>query len=408
MIAGPSSNGDGAPQKKLNVGIAGLGAGAVQVIRAMEAAPYLDIVAAADVRPQALSAFRERYEGRTYDTVDALAKDPDVDVVWVSTPNIYHCENTVVLAENGKHVVVEKPMAVTLEEAERMVEAAERNGVNLLCGHTASLMAGFRAMRRVITSGRLGKVTAINCWSYVDFMFRPRMPHELDMENGGAMPYNQGPHQFDVVRLMGGGMVRSVRGMVSKWMDARTSPGYYVAYLEFEDGAPATIVKNGYGYFLTTELVPWASDIQGIERNRDIRRALRNGQPYDEATGKEAQRFGGSDTNTLLGPRENITRSGFQLDCGLVVVSCEGGDIRQADGGLTIYDDDGTHFMPVEGVQDERMAELDEMYQAITEGRPVHHDGRWGMATLECVLGMMQSGRERREIPMTHQCPAWE
>ena len=365
-------------------------------------------MAAADTRPQALSAFRERYEGRTYDTVDDLAKDPDVDVVWVSTPNIHHCENTVALANNGKHVVVEKPMAVTLEEAERMVEAAERNGVNLLCGHTASLMAGFRAMRRVITSGRLGRVTAINCWSYVDFMFRPRMPHELDMENGGAMPYNQGPHQFDVVRLMGGGMVRSVRGMVSKWMDARISPGYYVAYLEFEDGTPATIVKNGYGYFLTTELVPWASDIQGLERNRDIRRALRNGQPYDEATGKEAQRFGGSDTNTLLGPRENITRTGFQLDCGLVVVSCEGGDIRQAEGGLTIYDDDGTHFMPVEGVQDERMAELDEMHQAITEGRPVHHDGRWGMATLECVLGMMQSGRERREIPMTHQCPAWE
>ena len=407
MVTGPA-NTEAVSGKKLNVGIAGLGAGAVQVIRAMEAAPYLDIVAAADTRPQALSAFRERYEGRTYDSVDALAKDPDVDVVWVSTPNIYHCENTVVLAENGKHVVVEKPMAVTLEEAERMVDAAESNGVNLLCGHTASLMAGFRAMRRVITSGRLGKVTAINCWSYVDFMFRPRMPHELDMENGGAMPYNQGPHQFDVVRLMGGGMVKSVRGMVSKWMDARTSPGYYVAYLEFEDGTPATIVKNGYGYFLTTELVPWASEIQGIERNRDIRRALRNGQPYDEASGKEAQRFGGSDTNTLLGPRENVTRSGFQLDCGLVVVSCEGGDIRQADGGLTIYDDDGTHFMPVEGVQDERMAELDEMYQAIQEGRPVHHDGRWGMATLECVLAMMESGRDRREITLTHQCPVWE
>ena len=77
-----------------------------------------------------------------------------MDVVWVSTPNIYHCENTIAAAENGKHVVVEKPMAVTMEEAERMVEAAERNGVNLLCGHTASLMAGFRAMRRVISSGR--------------------------------------------------------------------------------------------------------------------------------------------------------------------------------------------------------------------------------------------------------------
>ena len=127
------------------------------------------------------------------------------------------------------------------------------------------------------------------------------MPHELDMEIGGALPYNNGPHQFDVVRMMGGGMVRSVRGSVSKWMDARTSPGYYVAYLEFEDDTPATIVKNGYGYFMTTELVPWAHDVPERQRNRDLRKALRNGTPFDEASGKEAQRFGGSDTNTLLG-----------------------------------------------------------------------------------------------------------
>lgn len=395
-------------QIKLRVAIAGLGAGAVQVIRAMEKAPNLEIVAAADTRPQALSAFRERYEGRTYETVEGLCNDPDVDIVWISTPNVFHCEHTVTAAEHGKHIVVEKPMAISMQEAEQMVEAAERNNVNLLCGHTASLMAGFRAMRKVISSGELGKVCAINCWSYVDFMFRPRAPHELDMDIGGALPYNNGPHQFDVVRMMGGGMVRSVRGTVSKWMDARSSPGYYVAYLEFEDGTPATIVKNGYGYFMTTELVPWAHDAPNRQRNMDLRRALRNGQPFDEASEKEAQRFGGSDTNTLLAPRENVMRTGFQPDAGLVIVSCEAGDIRQSANGLTVYDDDGQHEVAVDGVHDERMAELDEMYQAITQNRPVHHDGRWGMATLEAVLAMMQSGRERREIMLSHQCPPWE
>ena len=235
MIAGPSGNGGGALQKKLNVGIAGLGAGAVQVIRAMEAAPHLDIVAAADTRPQALSAFRERYEGRTYDNVEDLAKDPDVDVVWVSTPNIYHCENTVALANNGKHVVVEKPMAVTLEEAERMVEAAERNGVNLLCGHTASLMAGFRAMRRVITSGRLGRVTAINCWSYVDFMFRPRMPHEARYgDRRRASLQTTARTSSTSVRMHGGrAWCRiSVRGSVSKWHGRPHIARLHVAYLD--------------------------------------------------------------------------------------------------------------------------------------------------------------------------------
>jgi predicted dehydrogenase len=101
-------------------------------------------------------------------------------------------------------------------------------------------------------------------------------------------------------------------------------------------------------------------------------------------------------------------RTGFQQDAGLVIVSCEKGDIRQAANGLTIYDDDGHRDVPVEGVHDERMAELDEMYDAIAENRNVHHDGRWGMATLEIILAMMESSRTGKEITLSNQCPAWE
>ena len=54
------------------------------------------------------------------------------------------------------------------------------------------------------------------------------------------------------------------------------------------------------------------------------------------------------------------------------------------------------------------MAELDEMYAAILENRPVKHDGRWGMATLEVILAMMESSKEGKEIRLAHQCPAWE
>ena len=56
---------------------------------------------------------------------------------------------------------------------------------------------------------------------------------------------------------------------------------------------------------------------------------------------------------------------------------------------------------------DERMAELDEMYQALTTGCPVRHDGRWGIATLEVVLAIMQSAREHCEITLSHQCDAY-
>jgi len=263
------TSGTSTPARRMQVGVAGLGAGAVQVIRAMANAPYIRLTAAADVRPEALTAFTSRFQGHAYTSVEALCRDPEVEVVWISTPNQFHCEHTITAASHGKHVVVEKPMALTLDEARRMTEAAEKNGVQLLCGHTASLMAATQAMRRLITSGEIGDVQAINVWSYTDWMFRPRMPQELDLRTGGGLVYRQGPHQMDTVRLLGGGRVRSVRAMTGKWFPGRDVEGYYVAFLEFDNGVPATIVHNGYGYFSTYELVPWA----GASRFRDASRA---------------------------------------------------------------------------------------------------------------------------------------
>ena len=55
---------------------------------------------------EALRSFQERYGGRGYDSVEKLCQDPDVEVIWVSTPNQYHCEHTIMAANHGKHVVV--------------------------------------------------------------------------------------------------------------------------------------------------------------------------------------------------------------------------------------------------------------------------------------------------------------
>ncbi len=81
----------------------------------------------------------------------------------------------------------------------------------------------------------------------------------------------------------------------------------------------------------------------------------------------------------------------------------ERGDMRHSQHGLFIYDDDGLRDVPLTGGRAGRRAELAELYGALVEGKPVFHDGRWGMATLEVVLAIMQSGRERREIMLNHQ-----
>ncbi len=126
-----------APAKPLRMGIIGIGVGATQIMPQMESLPEIDLVAGADISPQVRGAFAARYpEAKVYDSAEALCANPDVDAVWVATPNFLHCPHTVLAANSGKHVVSEKPMALNMAEAEQMVEAAAKNKVKLLCGHT--------------------------------------------------------------------------------------------------------------------------------------------------------------------------------------------------------------------------------------------------------------------------------
>jgi phthalate 4,5-cis-dihydrodiol dehydrogenase len=411
MVAGNSADRP-AQARALKVGMIGIGVGGAEILPAMEALDTIELVAGADVVQATLDRFRERYpRARTYLSAEELCRDPEVEAVWVSSPNRFHAEHTMLAASHGKHVVVEKPMAISLEQAERMVEAAERHGVKLLAGHTRAFTLPIRAMRRVIESGRYGKLRALNIWSYSDWMLRPRTADELDLLQGGGIPYRQGPHQVDTVRLLGGGRLRSVRAQVGQWMPERPIPGYYAAFLEFEDGTPATIVHNGYGYFLGAELVPWGEDRQRYTASERaaIREALRAGR-RDETRDKQALRIGGGQERAVF--RRGGGEPWAPEDMGLAVVSLDYADVRQSKYGLYVHSDEGKRELDLvsrdETAVSQRRAELEELYEAVVGGKPLWHDGRWGMATLEVCLAMMESAKQRREIRLHHQVPVPE
>ena len=94
---------------------------------------------------------------------------------------------------------------------------------------------------------------------------------------------------------------------------------------------------------------------------------------------------------------------------GFLLATCERGDIRHSKHGIYVYDDDGQHdinttperAMGVAG----RRAELEELYDSVVLGKPLWHDGRWGLATLEVCLAVMESARRREEIKLSHQVP---
>jgi phthalate 4,5-cis-dihydrodiol dehydrogenase len=160
---------------RLRLGIAGVGIAATQVLPHIgKIADKVVLTAIADWRPEACAAMAETYPGiKTFDSVEKLCKSNDVDVVWVSTPNEYHAEHAVLAAEGGKHIVCEKPMAVTLEECNAIIAAAEANKVRYVQGHSKIYYEPLRRMRAVIKSGRIGRVTQINSWNYNDWLIRP-------------------------------------------------------------------------------------------------------------------------------------------------------------------------------------------------------------------------------------------
>ena len=165
--------------RKLKLGIVGLGVGASEILPAMEQIPEFRLVAAADVNARVLDTFRQRYGAKTYDSIEKLCADSEVEAVWVSTPNRFHAPHTIIAANAGKHVVVEKPMAISLQEAEQMIEASIANKIKLLCGHTQSFGPHIRTMRKIIRSGEFGKLCALHVWAYTDWMLRPRTAEEL-------------------------------------------------------------------------------------------------------------------------------------------------------------------------------------------------------------------------------------
>jgi len=391
----------------LRLGIAGLGVASTQILPPIAKLPFIKISAAADTRSDALAKFRETYGGETFTNVEALCDSSGVDAVYIATPNSLHAEHAIMAANRGKHIIVEKPMAMTLAECDAMNEAAEKNRVRLLCGHTHSFDPPIRKIREIVKSGELGKLRMINSWNFNEFMYRPRMRHELAMSRGVVL--NQGPHHVDIVRLIGGGLVRSVRAMTGIWDQAREWEGSYTCYLEFQDGTPATLVYSGYGFFDTAELLDWVGE-GGQHRdpmtNLNVRKRLREVRtPDEEEALKQTMRFGGAREGEASHVWGGERRQPF---FGLTIVSCEKGDLRQTADGLRVYGETERREIPLSSARRGREAEVEELYNAVVHDRPVFHDGRWGAATLEVCLAMLESAEQRKEIFLSRQAPTPE
>ena len=380
----------------IRVGVAGLGAAGRAFIAPLKKHVAFEWVAMADPDAAVRDAAQREDGVAVYESFDAMLAHPGLDAVCVATPTPLHAAQACAAAAAGLHVLLEKPMALDLAGAQAVVAAAETHGVALVVGHSHSFDAPMRAMRELIRSGELGAARMAQHWCFSDWMRRPRRADEFDSAQGGGVTLRQGSHQFDVLRLLCGGRATSVRARVFDWDDSRRGVGAHSVWVDFEGGASATAVYNGYGGFSTQDL---CFDIsEWGQRQPPGQRPLRATpltptlSASQELLAKQARARGAIPD---MAPHQPFF--------GLALVSCERGDIRQSPQGLWVYDAAGQREIVLPTDHSPRDLVLDEWQAAITGAAQPLHSARWGLANLELCLAALESSRESREVTLHHQ-----
>lgn len=144
---------------RLGIGFIGCGEIAVETARGVAASQYARIVAVSDVNEQIARDLGERHGVPSTTSTDALLANPDVDAVYIAVPHDLHAPLAVQALQAGKHVLVEKPIATTLADADAMIAAAGQAGRTLSVAFHAQVYPSLQQVRALIAQGAIGKVT---------------------------------------------------------------------------------------------------------------------------------------------------------------------------------------------------------------------------------------------------------
>jgi len=394
-----------ASERVLAVGVIGLGGASLAMIPKFVRNPKFRIAAAADIDAEIMQRFRKDFpDAEAYDDAAGLCASRNVELVYIATPNRFHAEHARMALENQKHVLIEKPMTIDIAGAEQMIATAKRNDVLLGVNVKHSFEPRVLRLREMARRGELGRLRMINSWRFVDWLYRPRTAEELTPEFGGGILWRQGAHHFDYVRTIAGGMARSLRGSAEIWDANRRVPGCYSAYFDFEDGSVASAMCSGYDHFDSMELVQRGFSVDPANHAK-ARRELRAAPDADwEERAARAERYGGARMSSNVPPSARPSLGWIMS--GPLIASFDKGDVRMTPGGLTVYGDDEIYEIKL-GVkgEDGRDGRINTFYDAIVRGQPLPADGAWGLATLEVILAIEESGRTRKEVFLRHQVP---
>lgn len=344
----------------MKVGIIGCGSIAKQR-HAHEYAlnPHTEIAGFYDLNPARAQALVDVFGGRVYASVDELLADPEIEAVSVCVANAYHAPTTIQALEAGKHVLCEKPMAITLSDCEAMIAAAERAGKRLMIGQNQRLAPTHRKAKEILQSGQLGKVIAFQS------TFGHGGPEMWSMDKSantwffkknaaafGSMA-DLGIHKIDVIRYLVGDEIASV---YSKQV---------VLDKKFPDGTPIEVDDN------SIEVLTFRNGVTGTVTTS----WTCYGEEYNMTTlfcEKGLMKLYMDPTYSLQIVNRDGTKVFYQIDR-----IQTNDDVQQASSGI-----------------------IDEFVSAIEENRPSIVDASSVIGSMRAVFACVKSSEEGREVTL--------
>ena len=237
-------------KKKIRFAILGAGVIAPSHADAVRSLSDAALVGVADKSPERAKAFADRYGIRAYLSPDELFADPEVDVISICTPSGLHKEQAIAAMEHGKHVLIEKPIALCGADADCIIEASERTGMLASSVFQMRTEAGVRRVRQLIEEGAFGKITScsllMNFWRDDAYYAAGSWRGTWKYDGGGAL-MNQGIHGIDLLICLLG-MPHVEAAQVRTALHRIETEDLAAALLSFPCGAVGTVLATTCAY----------------------------------------------------------------------------------------------------------------------------------------------------------------
>ena len=231
----------------MNIAVVGTGIIGASHLQAIEQSKHFTLCAVCDINIEAAESYAQKYGVPYFSNYQDIPYKTNAEAVILNLPHWLHCEASIFFLERGIHVLVEKPMANTKAECDRMIDAAVRSGKKLAVGHLQRFFQANRYVKKLVQNMVLGDLCMITEYRSIDYFLPSRPKWFLDKAmSGGGIVMNYGAHALDKVFYITDSRPVSIHALCGNISNNASIEGHAQILVKLANNVPVSITFSGY------------------------------------------------------------------------------------------------------------------------------------------------------------------